>query len=112
MDQVIRESKNCVSNLNQIFMLMLTTFIPSKLLSIVFIANASDHAPSARFYLSFTSVLIFPLLIPLSRPSNNRTPYTPLSSFMNLYTHLLVWGNIIILALPSIIGFVYWRTTD
>ena len=111
VDEVIRESKNNVSNILHLFYYIVSTFIASKFITIIFVMNASDHSPTARFYYNFTSVLIFPLLIPLSKPINQPTPYTPISSFMNLNSHLIIWGNTLLLILPIAFTYVYFKTT-
>ena len=111
VDQVIRESKNTVSNIMQMFIYMVSTFIAAKFVSILFITNASDHDPNARFYYNFTSILLFPLLISLSKPIGDSTSKTPVSSFMTLYAHILIWGNVVLLIGTIIGSYFYFRTT-
>ena len=112
VDEVIRESKNNVSNIIQFFFYILSTFIASKIAVIIMMTNVADHAPDARFYYNYTSILIFPLLIPLSKPSSQPTPFVPVSNFMTVYSHLIIWGNAIITMLPFILGYVYFKTTS
>ena len=109
VDEVIRESKNNVSNILQLFMYLMVCFIPSKLASIVMITNGVDNSEDGTFYYNFTSLLIFPLLIPLSKPTNKPNPYTPVSSFITLYSHLVIWGQIIILTLVTVLTYVYFK---
>ena len=111
VDEVIRESKNNVSNIVHFFFYVISTFAASRIGMIIMLTNITDHAPNARFFYNFTSILLFPLLIPLSRPSIKQTPFVPVPNFLTLESHLIIWGNTIISMLPFILGFVYFKTT-
>ena len=91
---------------------MVVNFITSKIITVVFVTNAADHSPNARFYYNCTSLFMYPLIISLSKPSKIQTPYTPLTSYMNVYSHLVIWGNIFVLTLPIILSYIYWRSSD
>ena len=112
VDEVIRESKNNVSNIIQFFYYVLSCFIASKIAVVIMMTNGADHSPNARFYYNYTSILLFPVLIPLSKPSSPPSPYVPVANFMTLYSHLIIWGNAIISMLPFILGYVYFKTTE
>ena len=93
-------------------MYILSTFVVIKIMTVIMVTNVSDHSANARLFANFTSALIFPILIPLSRPTDKPTPYVPVSSFMTLYSHLIIWGNIIILTIISTVCYVYFQGTD
>ena len=112
VDEVIRESKNNVSNIVQFFFYIVSTYVASEIAIIIMMINVNEHAPNARFYYNFTSMLLFPLLVSLSKPNPTPTPFIPVTNFMTVYSHLILWGNAIITSLPIIFGYIYFKTTS
>ena len=112
VDEVIRESKNNVSNFMHILLYTFSTFIIAKVILIIFISNGSNHSLNVRYYYNFTSLLLYCLVLPLSNPSPKPTPYTPNSSIITLYGHLVIWGNVFLSTITMIICFIFYQTTE
>ena len=68
VDEVIRESKNNVAAITQLFFYSVSGLIIAKIGSMILITNAADITTES-VYASFASVLIYPLFISLSKPS-------------------------------------------
>ena len=52
----------------QLFFYLTSAYMTSKMFAIALNSNAADLSQTARIYYNFTSLLIFPLAITLSRP--------------------------------------------
>ena len=105
VDEVIRESKNNVSNISQFFFYIFIGYIFSKISRIYFLASSAYLSSSALIYFNFTSILIFPFFISLSKPAEKPTKEVPVPNLMTLHSHLVIWGNVIITNLLLIIYF-------
>ena len=111
VDAVIRESKGNVSNIMQLFVYIASTSMGSKMFSIMLATNAADCSPYVRFYYNFTSILVFPLLFALSRPTPSPTKHVPNASLLSAFSQLLIFGNFFIISLTMIMCYVYFKTT-
>ena len=112
VDAVIRESKGNVSNIMQLFIYITSTYMASEMFAITLAANAADMSSNGRFYYNFTSLLLFPILIPLSRPSPHPTKYVPVANFLRLYGQLMIYGNFIIMYSCMLLSYIYFKSTS
>ena len=96
----------------QLFFYLTSAYMASKMFAIVLNSNAADLSSIGRFYYNFTSLLIFPFAITLSRPIQQPTKYVPVANFMKLYSQLMIYGNFLIMLLHMVLSFVYFKTTD
>ena len=64
----------------------------------------------SEFQLLFNNLskfLLFPMLLGMSRPASDQTPYRPITNFLKLQHQLVYWGSGIIITLGMIAIFLY-----
>lgn len=86
--------------------------MPSRIAAVLMSSNAADHSSTARFYYNFSSLLILPILYPLSRPTKVNTPAMPNPNFLQRGNQLVIWGNAFFCFLAILAGYLYFKTTD
>lgn len=62
--------------------------------------------------MNFTSLLLYPGMIAMSRPADKPSPYTPDANFMGLHNHLIFWGNVVIPSGGAVAAFLFYTQTD
>ena len=107
---MIRESKGNVSNIIKMLIYTTTTFMASKMFTIMLATNAANCSPYVLLY-SFTLILTFPVLISLSRSSQLPTKYVPNANLLSGFNLLVVFGNFFIVSIAMIMCYAYFKTT-
>lgn len=72
-------------------------------------ANWND---SQTLFFNFTSTVIYPIFIPMSRPSNIITRTKPKGNLFGLLNHLQFWISCIIATAGLTAGFLYFFNTS
>ena len=80
--------------------------------SVIMIADTTYFSTAQLMYFSFTTTLIIPVILSLSRPSRKPTPYTPEGNFMCLHNHLIFWGNFLIPFLGLLGAYLFFYNTE
>lgn len=62
--------------------------------------------------INFCGVLLTPVLITLSHPTEIETHYVPENNMMGLHNHLVFWGNSIIPFIGVLISWLYFSQTS
>ena len=68
VDKILRESKNNVSNIMQLFFYLVSVFMASRMFAVMLSSNAADISRKGRVYYNFASLLLLPLFFLFSWP--------------------------------------------
>ena len=77
VDEIIRESKCTLANIIQLYTYYGSISLFGLAASVIMIADTTYFSTAELMYFSFTTTLILPVILALSRPSRKPTPYTP-----------------------------------
>ena len=112
VDKILRESKNNVSNIMQLFFYLVSVFMASRMFAVMLTSNAADLSKKGRIYYNFACLFLLLVILLLSKPSKSPTKYVPAANFMKKYSQLVIYGNFFIMLLPMVLCYIYFKTTD
>ena len=109
VDEVLRESKNNVSNIMQVFFYVTSGFMVTTMFSIMLHSNATDLSRAGRIYYNCTSLIMLPFFLLMSSPLKEPTASVPVANFMRRHSQLAIYGNFLIMFLPMVASYIYFK---
>lgn len=83
--------------------------IPASLLMIL---DSAYFNEAQLTFFNFTSTVIYPIFLAMSRPSKNVTKAVPNGNLFGPMNHFRFWGSLIIATGGLIGGYFYYTTTE
>ncbi len=112
IDELIRDNK--AATVNIVEMTLYYDFIcflkiPAALLLLMDTAYFSDNQ---TFYMNYTSTMVYPILLAMSKPSKFSTHTTPNGNLIAPINLVRFWGSLIIATAGLVGGYFYFRHTE
>ncbi len=80
--------------------------------SILLLSDSTYFSSMQQIYYNFLATIPIPVILGISFPAAQPTKRRPNGNILTLHSHLLIWGNIVSIAIGMTFTYLWYSSTD